>query len=229
MQLINTKELNAALKRILRTTQAIQSRVQAFAEQAIAHSIVHGDISVGVNLLEAISVNKALRKVSLIAYLEKFGNFAVDIKTKKLTFRPSYKIGEISAEHEALFLSVKWDDAKKEETITSIYDMEDIFRRFIVKQHKLASEAAKVDSKNTVEHVEVLTAIEQAFNKWSALNALRSMKVDEAVIAATADSEKVFAARADALAAEVEVEAEAKRVADLAAADAWEVANTVTA
>lgn len=202
MKLFEKSAINVALKNIARSVTITRQRVQSMAEQAVAYSIIHGDISVGKSLIEAASVNKSLRRDSLVAYLEKYGNFAWIKADKTFKFYESYKVGTLTAEHEALFLNVKWDEAKREQEITSVFDVEDAVRRFIAKLHKSTSDAAV-----KVEHGEALQVVEQAFNKWSALNALREMKVDQGVIEQAEVVEHVHAA---------------KQAAD---AEAWEAAE----
>ena len=140
MKLFEKTAINSALKNITRSVTVTRQRVQQIAEQAIAYSIIHGDISVGNNLLEAVGVNKSLRKDSLVAYLEKYGNFVWMKSDKKFAFFASHDKGAITPEHEAAFLAVRWDEAKREAEITSVYDMEEAVRKFIDKLHKQSKE-----------------------------------------------------------------------------------------
>jgi hypothetical protein len=182
-QLLSTNELHAALKAITKSVAATRQRVQSMAEQAVAYSIVHGDVSVGNKLLEAVGVNKSLRRDSLVAYLEKFGNFAYLKAEKKLVFflntQTGCTNGVITDAHYALITSSKWDEAKREAEIVSKYDMEAEVRKFIDRMHKLAR-----DGNITIEHPEALAAVEQSFVRWSAANTLRSMTADQAIVEA---------------------------------------------
>jgi hypothetical protein len=182
-QLLSTNELHAALKAITKSVAATRQRVQSMAEQAVAYSIVHGDVSVGNKLLEAVGVNKSLRRDSLVAYLEKFGNFAYLKAEKKLAFflntQTGCTNGVITDAHYALITSSKWDEAKREAEIVSKYDMEAEVRKFIDRMHKLAR-----DGNITIEHPEALAAVEQSFVRWSAANTLRSMTADQAIVEA---------------------------------------------
>jgi hypothetical protein len=195
MKLLEQKELHVAMKAITKSTVVTRQRVQEMAQQAVAYSIIHGDISIGKMLLEAISVNKALRKDSLVAYFEKYGNFAWMKVGKTLKFFEAYKVGKLDADHEALIVGAKWDEAKREAEIVSKYDMEEMVRAFIGKMNKIAG-----DSANTVEHREALAIVEQSFVKWSAENTLKSMKVDDTVVEAGKQAEAVAAKRAKAAA-----------------------------
>jgi hypothetical protein len=190
MKLLEQKELHVALKAITKSVTVTRQRVQEIAQQACAYSIIHGDTSIGKMLLEAIAVNKALRKDSLIAYLEKFGNFAWVKAEKTLKFRATFPAGAIASDHEALIVGTKWDEAKRETEATSKWDMEALVRAFITKMNKLASDAA-----NTIENKEALALVEQTFVKWSAEKTLKSMVVDNAVVEAGEASEAIVAAR----------------------------------
>lgn len=204
MKLLEQKELHVALKAITKSVTVTRQRVQDVAVQAVAYSIVHGDISIGNMLLEAVGVNKSLRRDSLVAYLEKFGNFAWMKSDKKLAFFPAHTVGKLEPAHEALILGAKWDEAKREAEVISKYDMETQVRLFITKMHKIAGDAA-----NTVENRDALTIIEQSFMKWSAENTLRNMKVDPKLEEEGEKAEAIAKARA---------EAEAKAQADAEAA-----------
>lgn len=190
MQLLEQKVLHVALKAITKSTVVTRQRVQDVAVQAVAYSIIHGDTSIGKMLLEAISVNKALRKDSLIAYFEKYGNFAWVKADKALKFRATYKVGTLTSDHEALILSKRWDEAKREGEVVSIYDMEKQFALFIGKMDKHA-----LDPANTIENIEVLQAVRNVFNRIVAEKTLKEcVGLDEAATKAAADAAKDEAA-----------------------------------
>jgi hypothetical protein len=171
MKLLKQKELHVAMTALTKSTVATRQMVQDMAHQAVGHSIVHGDTSIGKMLLEAIGVNKSLRKDSLIAYLEKYGNFAWVKLEKTLKFRATYPVGKITPEHEALFLAAKWDEAKREQDATSVYDMEALFRAFIAKQEKLC-----LDANVTVKNRDVLQAVSDEFARINAIKVLATIK-----------------------------------------------------
>lgn len=193
MKLLELKELHVALKAITKSVTVTRQRVQDVAVQAVAYSIIHGDISVGKMLLEAVSVNKSLRKDSLVAYFEKYGNFAWMKADKALKFFEAHKVGKIEAAHEALFTSAKWDEAKRDTEIVSQYDMEALVRAFLSRMTKIVGDKA-----NKVENPDALAAVEQTFVKWSAENTLRSMKVDSAVVEAGEQADAIAKAKAEA-------------------------------
>ena len=190
----DSKSLAAALKAITKSAVKTRDMVQEVAVFAVATSIKSGDVSVANNLLDAIGGTKSLRKDSLVAYFERFGNFAWLKSEKKLAFFLNPKTGctdgTLTPEYESVIVGAKWDEAKKEAEIISTYDMEKQFRMFIGKMEKVT-----LDPAITIENREFLQAVSDAFNKLSAERTLRAMKVDEAVLDATAEQQAVFDAR----------------------------------
>jgi len=192
MKLLEQKEIHVALKAITKSVTVTRQRVQEMAQQAVAYSIIHGDISIGKMLLEAISVNKSLRKDSLVAYFEKYGNFAWMKSDKTLKFFEAHPVGVLASDQEALILGAKWDEAKREAPIVSKYDMEAALQAFIAKWNKIAA-----DSANTVENRDALTKVEATFAKWHAEKTLRSLPVLEGDELKEARDEAKDAARAE--------------------------------
>jgi hypothetical protein len=188
------KALEVALKAITKSAIQTRDKIQQVANWAIAVSITSGDISVGNALLEALGGTKSLRKDSLVAHFEKLGNFAWLKKEKKFEFFLNTKTGctdgTLTSEWEAMIVGSRWDEAKKESEVTSVYDMEKQFRSFIGRMEKAA-----LDEANTIEHRDVLFAVTNAFNKIIAEKTLRSMTVDQTVLDATTASQAAFDAR----------------------------------
>jgi len=222
MKLLEMKELHVALKAITKSVVVTRQRVQDLAQQACAYSIIHGDTSIGKMLLEAIGVNKSLRKDSLIAYLEKYGNFAWKKTEKILVFRATFPVGTLATDHEALIVSKAWDEAKREPEIVSQYDMEALVRAFIGKMTKITG-----DSANTVANPEALAVVEQSFVRWSAENTLKAMKpLTKAEAKGAAADAKDTARKPKPM---TNRQALVQKLKDDAAAEAVEVANKMAA
>lgn len=189
MKLMQANELSAALKRVQNTVKITRERIQSIAVQAVAYSMIPTlDAKLGREvtsakvanaLYEAISTNKAVRRASLVQYLETYGHLAFDSTAKTFKVFENKRIPATwTSEHETLVMTKMWDEAKPLEAEVSVYDMEDAFRKFIAKMRKTAQELG-----SKVKHGDSLVAVERAFAKWSAENALREMKADEDVIA----------------------------------------------
>ena len=189
------KSLIVALKAITKSALTTRNKIQEVAAYAVATSITSGDVSVANMLLDAIGGTKSLRKDSLVAYFEKYGNFAWVKADKKMSFFLNAKTGctdgKLTPEWETVIVGAKWDEAKREADVVSTYDMETQFRSFIGKMEKYA-----LDPTITIENGEVLQAVRNAYNRIVAEKTLASMKVDPAIIEATEKQQEAFDAKA---------------------------------
>jgi hypothetical protein len=199
IKMMQQKELTVALASIARNAGELRQAIQGVAIQAIILSISHGEKGVNVAnaLMDAVSGTKALRRDSLVAYMEKFGNLGWLKGDKKFAFfqQPDLPLGKVTAEHEALVVAKSWDDAKREADITSTYDMEAEIRKFIARMHKITGDKA-----NKVEKGEALAVVEQTFVRWSAETTLKSMKADQSVLEAGEQADEIAARKAAAAA-----------------------------
>lgn len=96
----------------------LDEQVQAAALQVIGQSIVHRNTTPANSLLDAISKH---HKATMVAYLEKFGNFAWNAKAEKLDFKEVYTADKLEEALEAIG-EAKWYDAKKPAKVISQYD-----------------------------------------------------------------------------------------------------------
>ena len=193
MKLIDKQEIELSLKKLVSAIKLTTERVQTIAVQAIAYSITKGDVDVANKLFEAVSTNKALRKDSLVKYLEVMGHLAFDTKDKKFKWLHNAKINcdrVITPEHEATIMAMRWDDAKKPPEITSEWDMEAQFRQFIGRMQKVT-----LDPHAKIANSDVLQVLSREFNRLSAEKTLKSMVVDEKVIEQGKKVEKAIKAR----------------------------------
>ena len=188
------KSLDSALKAITKSAINTRNKIQEVATWAIVVSITSGDVSVANKLFDALGSTKSLRKDSLVAHFERYGNFAWLKQEKKLAFFLNPKTGctdgKLTPEYEALIVGAKWDEAKKEAEIVSTYDMEKQLRTFLGKMEKHAADPA-----NTIENRDVLTACVNSFNKIVAEKVLRSTVTDQSVLDATTAQQAAFDAK----------------------------------
>jgi hypothetical protein len=171
----DSKSLPAALKAITRNDVAARNNIQAVATWAVVTSIENGDVSVGNLLLDALGATKMVRKDSLIAHLERYGNFAWIPKEKVLKFflnkRTGCTDGNLTPEYAALISSKSWDEAKRETTAVSEYDMEAQLRIFITRMEKHC-----IDPAIKVVNRDVLQAVSNEFARINAVKVLASIK-----------------------------------------------------
>jgi hypothetical protein len=123
MALLNAKDLESKIAQIGKTAGELQSEIQIAAVNAIGHSIENGDIRFGQKLFDVLP--SGVRRASLVAFLEKHGNFAYLKDEKKFAY---YK-AQTSYDEVAL-LATSWASAKSE-NIVSEYDVQDMFDKLM--------------------------------------------------------------------------------------------------
>lgn len=123
MALLNAKELESKIATIGKTAGELQSEIQIAAVNAIGYSIEHGDIRFGQKLFDVLP--SGVRRSSLVAFLEKYGNFCYLSEEKKFAF---YKAQD--SFDEVALLATSWASAKSE-NIVSEYDVQKMFDNFM--------------------------------------------------------------------------------------------------
>ena len=81
MTLLSSKELETKIAVVGKSAGELQSAIQECAVQAVGYSIEHGDIRFGQKLFDVLP--NGVRRQSLVAFLEKHGNFAWQAQEKK--------------------------------------------------------------------------------------------------------------------------------------------------
>lgn len=150
-----------------KASKALTANIQLTAVGCIEHAVKHGDITLCDQLVEAIG--KGMRKASLRAWFETNGPMYLPKGKDKFAFDGERR-GEWSTEREEALLATPWEDAKPEEKVVSVLNVEEAFDRFI---NRLAKQI-KEDTV-TVENAELLTVVSQAAAKWHAEKVLGAM------------------------------------------------------
>lgn len=141
MALLIAKDLEAKINAIGKTAGELQSEIQVAAVNAIGYSIEHGDIRFGQKLFDVLP--SGVRRASLVAFLEKHGNFAYLKDEKKFAhFKAQTTYDEVT------LLATSWASAKKE-VIVSEYDLDVLFAQFM---KKLEGIYKQHDTKGVVIH-----------------------------------------------------------------------------
>lgn len=148
-------------------SKELVASIQETAVGCIEHAVKHGDITLCDQLVDA--VGKGMRKASLRAWFETNGPMYLPKGKDKFAFDGERR-GEWSQEREAALLSTPWEDAKPEEKVVSVLNVEEAFDRFI---NRLAKQI-KEDTV-TVENAELLTVVSQAAAKWHAEKVLANI------------------------------------------------------
>lgn len=134
----------------------LDEQVQLACVQVIAQSVVHRNTTPANGLLDAVSKH---HKATVVAYLEKLGNFAWDRKAEKLNFKEVFK--DTPEELERCLEMIgdqKWYDAKKPPKVVSQYDVAEELASFFDRMRKAAKKGI------TLVNKPVMDAAEAAYN-----------------------------------------------------------------
>jgi len=131
-------------------------RIQIAAMNAIYYSVTEGYIQYGQNLV--LAMNAGQRKNSLVAFLEKFGNFAWSKENKNLVYFKNDKatVESLDAIDERWFETIKAPEPK------SMYDFEEDVSKFIKRMEKAVTDKA------TIVHIELMDYIKAAVDQFHA-------------------------------------------------------------
>lgn len=161
MALYTAEVLNSKISAVGKTAGELQSAIQEVAVQAVGYSIEHGDIRFGQKLFDVLP--NGVRRQSLVAFLEKHGNFAWSKEEKCFKFFKG--LGEPRTFDEQALSAINWATASKE-TIVSSYDLESIMTKAIKAMEKAFKEHEKSGVK--IENSEVYDYLVSARDSYNA-------------------------------------------------------------
>lgn len=166
MALMSKTEVDKTLARVGKSLAAVRKDIQSLAVTAVGYSLQHGDVTIGQRLLD--TMNKSVRKDSLVAYLEKHGAFAYSKTEKRLMH---YKREDVTwdADYEAAISELPWDEAKREPEIVSKYDVSAEFDKFMKRMDKLAGDANII-----LAHKDLLAQLQNTVAMYHAREVLAS-------------------------------------------------------
>lgn len=167
MALMSTSELNTKINAIKKSASELQSEIQLAAVNAVGYSILHGDITIGQKLFDALP--SGVRRASLVAFFEKHGNFAYLKEEKRFAH---YKNDERSFDEVAL-LATPWASAKKE-VIVSEYDLDDMFTKFMNRIEKAFKEHQASGAK--IKNPEIYDYLAQARDSYNSDKVMGEVK-----------------------------------------------------
>jgi hypothetical protein len=168
MALLSTSELNTKINAIKKSASELQSEIQLAAVNAVGYSIEHGDITIGQRLFDALP--SGVRRASLAAFFEKHGNFAYLKEEKRFAY---YKNDERTFDEVAL-LGISWASAKKE-VITSEYDLDDMFTKFMNRIEKAFKEHQSSGAK--IKNPEIYDYLAQARDSYNSDKVMGDLKI----------------------------------------------------
>lgn len=139
--LLGTSELNKKIAGIGKASAKLTQDIQVAAVNAVGYSILHGDVTIGQRLYEALG--SGMRRQSLITFFEKHGQFMWSSAEKKLVF---CKVEGIQFDPDTL-MGMPWDEAKRE-VIVSDLDVEDMVKKMIKKIENAILKGVEVKHKD---------------------------------------------------------------------------------
>lgn len=161
------------LKNIGMIGKASKKLVDQIQETAVAcaiHAIRHGDITLADQLVDA--VGKGIRRASLRAWFERQGPFVIAKGKDKFSFAKE-KAAELRLMNDPELAekldSLKWEDAKPEAPVVSVFDVSEAVDNFLKRLQKQVSEAQV-----TVKNRKLLEEVAYATSKYHALQVLNS-------------------------------------------------------
>lgn len=157
MALKTSEQIKKDISSIGKASAKLKASIQECAVQTVGHALLHGDYTLMQRLLD--NVSGAVRKASLVAFMEKHGPVQWVAKTEKLEYLKRDDLPEWSEEFQELLMLTPWDEAKKE-TIKSIYDPVSMFEGILktslskMKKHeKMENEWAVVILERAMEEI----------------------------------------------------------------------------
>jgi len=151
-----------------RASKKLTIQIQETAVACAIHAVRHGDITLADQLVDALG--KGLRRASLRAWFERQGPFKVQ-KGKDTFAFVSDKAAELrklnDEELAEVLNALNWEEAKAEEPVVSVIDIEEAFDKFMNRVMKQVKEA-QVE----VHNADLLQALNQAASMWHAAKVL---------------------------------------------------------
>lgn len=184
-QIMEASKLSKLISVIGRASGKVDELIQSAAVGCIAQSIVHRNTTPANDLIER--VNKHV-KATLVTYLEKHGAFAWSRDEGKLLFLEREGVvwddtysKQVMAQH--------WTEARKPPQPKSVYDAPAEISSLIDRLRKKAVKGA------TIKGIEVLDAVEAAYNTANGAFMLKNMKADTNLIDKADADAKAFEER----------------------------------
>jgi hypothetical protein len=159
-KLLESTQFKALVGKIGRTQATLTADIQVAAVQAVAHSILHGNIMPASQLYGAMG--KSMRKDSLLAWLETYGCVVWSTVDKVMKYDTTRK-GKMEFDDEVaeVLLATPWNTAVRQPEAVSKFDIDQMFDKFLAKCRKIAKDA-ETDKSIKVANVELLNVLSSA-------------------------------------------------------------------
>jgi len=159
-KLLETSAFKTLIGKIGRTQATLTADIQVAAVNAVAHSILHGNVQCAITLYGAMG--KSMRKDSLLAWLESYGCMVWSTTDKTMKYDTSRK-GKLEFNDEVaeVLLATPWNSAVRQPEAVSKFDIDAMFDKFLAKCRKIAKDA-ETDKSIKVANVELLNVLSSA-------------------------------------------------------------------
>lgn len=173
---MQTKELLKQIGTLAKTIVKMVVTIQTLAIECVLHAVQHGNVTPASQLIEACG--KGIRRQSLVAWFERNGPFIWNAEKSAFNLDATRaKAMRLITENDLReqLADKKWEEAKPEPKIESIFDIEEQFGAFLRKVHKIAKEG-KLELRNK----DLLDALVKADQKWHDAKILARIRAEEA-------------------------------------------------
>lgn len=153
-------DLAKEITSIGKTGNKLNIRIQIAALNAVYYSIAEGYIQYGDNLVT--SLTNGHRKNTLVAFLEKFGQFQWSKEKKGFNFKKRTELTLESIDS----ISEQWYETIKAPDVISSIDVESKFEQWLKTMNKQAAEVTNV------QHKELIAVLAKAHADWHEAQAL---------------------------------------------------------
>jgi hypothetical protein len=147
-----------------RAAKKLTADIQSCAVDCAIHAVQHGDVTVADQLVDVIG--KGLRKASLRAWFERNTPMYLPKGKDKFAFdsaRAKEMKKQVEADLREALMALPWEEAKPEEPVVSVLDIEESFDKFMNRLAKQVQEAECV-----VKNAELLEALTKAAARYHA-------------------------------------------------------------
>lgn len=175
LKLMSAEEISKGIISVKTSGARFDALVQRMAVECVAQSIVHRNITLGNDLLNALP--KGSRRDSLVAWFERFGHFAWMKTEKKLAFFDAGQ--EMTAAYFAEVRATSWTTGTKPAAIVSSYDLETEFGKVLDRLGKLVN-----DSSKTIEHKDLYAKLKATYTAYVVENFAEPATNDDTIQAA---------------------------------------------
>lgn len=179
LKILEGKALTKLIGSIGMARVQLDGQIQAACMQVIAQSVLHRNITPGNMLVDAVSKHHT---ATLVAYLEKFGNFAWDKQEARLAFREVHQPTDEALEACLEMIGdAKWYDAKKPAKVVSQYDAGKVLSDTFEKLFKAATKGITIVNKPILDatHAAYCAAVAKAYEDGD--KSLEQQAVDQAL------------------------------------------------